>query len=157
MRSLITLLLHYCFKGRLSRFADCALALIRNTCGGDMTFTLAAVMALGKKEKDSAKGMESRPRLPLGPLPQDARLQPARDGAARQCRSGCGVGNVGTDGPRVSQILASVEYPPHDRGAKTVAKPSGTTEQKLLVLFQSLYHNRIIRSFVHVKQYHFGA
>ena len=60
-------------------------------------------------------------------------------------------------GPRVSQIHASVEYPPHDRGAKTVAKPSGTTEQKLLVLFQSLYHKRIIRFFAHVKQYHFGA
>jgi hypothetical protein len=60
-------------------------------------------------------------------------------------------------GARVFQIAASAEYPPHDRGAKTVAKPSGTTEQKLLVLFQGLYHNRIIRSFVHVKQYHFGA
>ena len=57
----------------------------------------------------------------------------------------------------MSQIPASVEYPPHDRGAKTVAKPPCTTEQKLLVFFQSLYHKRIIRSFVHVKQYHFGA
>jgi hypothetical protein len=45
----------------------------------------------------------------------------------------------------VSEIAASAEYPPHDRGAKTVAKPSGTTEQKLRVLFQGLYHNRIIR------------
>ena len=60
-------------------------------------------------------------------------------------------------GTGMSQIPALVEYPPHDRGAKTVAEPSCTTEQKLLVLFQSLYHNRIIRSFVHVRQYHFGA
>ena len=61
-----------------------------------MTFTLAAVMALGKKERDSAKGMESRPRSALAHFGKMRGY--SQHAMARQCRSGCGVGNVGTDG-----------------------------------------------------------